>query len=60
MKKSKEEMTMSELYWLKAEYERMLAIARDNNCLSQEFKLQEFIEELNDYIIERAGVETGW
>jgi hypothetical protein len=57
MKKTWDEMNISELNKLYDEYERMLAIARDNNWLSQEFRLQEKIESLSSYIIVRVGKE---
>lgn len=56
----KEEMTIKELNMLLDEYERMLAIARDRNALSQEFRLQDMIEELREYISLKVGVETDW
>lgn len=57
MKKTWDEMTISELNKLYDEYERMLGIARDNNWLSQEFRLQDMIEDLSSYIIVRVGKE---
>lgn len=48
--KTKYEMQVHELVMLRMEYERMLSIARDRNCLSQEFRLEEMIEELDEYI----------
>lgn len=57
MKKTWDEMNISELNRLYDEYERMLAIARDNNWLSQEFRLQDMIEDLSSYIIVRVGKE---
>ena len=48
--KTKYEMTLKELVMLRMEYERMLSIARDRNCLSQEFRLQDMFEELDNYI----------
>ena len=50
MMKTKYEMTLKELVMLRMEYERMLSIARDRNCLSQEFRLQDMLEELDNYI----------
>lgn len=58
--KNKDEMTLSELYWLLAEYERMLGEAREHNQFSREFRLMDMCESLNDYIIERVGEEKGW
>jgi hypothetical protein len=55
MKRNYDEMTISELNALYNEYERMLSIARDNNWLSQEFKLQDMLENLASYIIVRVG-----
>jgi hypothetical protein len=57
MKKTWDEITIGELNRLYDEYERMLSIARDNNWLSQEFRLQEKIENLSSYIIVRVGKE---
>ena len=54
--KAKEELTIGELYELKAEYERMLAIARERNQWNQEFRLQEFIEKINSIIEQKVGV----
>ena len=56
----KDEMTIRELYRLLDEYERMLGLARERNNFSQEFRLQDMIDELKQYIIERVGVETDW
>ena len=58
--KSRDEMTLSELYWLLAEYERMLGEAREYNQFSREFRLMDMTEDLNNYIIERVGEEKGW
>lgn len=58
--KSRDEMTLSELYWLLAEYERMLGEARECNQFSREFRLMDMTEDLNNYIIERVGEEKGW
>lgn len=57
MKKNWDEMTIGELNRLYDEYERMIGIARDNNWLSQEFRLQDMIEDLSSYIIVRVGKE---
>ena len=46
--KAKKEMTRIEQVVLLAEYERMLGIARERNCLSQEFRLEEMIKELKE------------
>lgn len=48
--KTKYEMTLKELVMLRLEYERMLGAARERNCLSQEFRLQDMLEELDNYI----------
>ena len=58
--KSRDEMTLSELYWLLAEYERMLGEAREYNQFSREFRLMDMTEDLNNYIVERVGEEKGW
>lgn len=56
----KDEMTIRELYTLLDEYERMLGLARERNNFSQEFRLQDMIDELKQYIIEKVGVEKEW
>lgn len=58
--KSRDEMTLSELYWLLAEYERMLGEAREYNQFSREFRLMDMTEDLNNYIVKRVGEEKGW
>ena len=53
-----ETMTTLELMALRNEYERMLSIARERNQIWQEFKLQEFIEKLDEQIDEQEGVQN--
>lgn len=54
--KTKYEMTLKELVMLRLEYERMLGVARERGCLSQEFRLQDMMDELDSYI-EQVSVE---
>lgn len=51
-------MTTVELMRLRDEYARMLAIARDRNNIYQEFRLEEFIEKLDEQIDEQEGVQN--
>lgn len=53
MTKTKQEMTTIELMALRREYERMLAIANERNQWSQEFRLAEFIEAIDEILEER-------